>query len=69
MLTVYDNDTISQSGLSDMRSQRSRRSVNPRANVLQSWYGDDNHSAHNVNLYDYIIQEEDDENDFENEED
>ena len=57
-LTVFD-DNVSISGFSDLRSQRSRRSGYRQY--------DDNRSAYNVDLYQNIIEEAEDENDIEEE--
>lgn len=59
MLTVFD-DSLSVSGVSDLRSQRSRRSGYSRNY-------NDNQSQFNIDLYQNIIEEEEDENDVEDE--
>jgi hypothetical protein len=66
---VYDHDTLSIQDYSDVRSQISRRSSNIGGSRRgRGYYADhDNQSQHNADLYQFIIQEEEDENDLDEE--
>ena len=68
ILTVYDNDTLSFQDFSDVRSQISRRSSNIGGTRRGRAHADhDNQSQNNADLYQFIIQEEEDENDIDEE--